>query len=199
MTVLAAGVLGFSIICMVSAAALANPATPARSEIEPRDVVDSAFAKPINTAVAMTVVEMSEYIVSLTPSMAVTASPTGNFLGTPTLKAYITWTALPPTKSRDDRPVSTATNIPPTSTRVLPTATKFIPTSTHTDIPNTDTPKPPPTDTPVPPTDTPSVPTPPPDIPSDTPVPPTTEPPTVPPPTIDPGITPVPLDSTPTP
>ena len=166
LTVLAAGVLGFSLFCIASAAALINPGTTHASDIEPQDIVDSAFSNPISTAVAMTVVEIYEYIPTATPSERAEASVTAIPSGTPTVRAFITWTPVPPTRTRirdtaspTRFPTSTPTRIPPTNTSV-PTST---PVPTDTPVP-TETPPPPDTNTPEPPTVPPDTETPPPEI-----------------------------------
>ena len=151
LTVFAAGVLGFSLICIVSAAALVNPSAPRASDIGAQDIVDSAFSNPINTAAALTAVEISEYIATPTPTL--TLHPTITVSITATNKIFVTWTPLPPTRTRVGRPSATSTRVPSrTPTRIL------LPSPTNTPVPPTDTSEPPPTDTPVPPTDTPEPP-----------------------------------------
>ena len=174
LTVFAAGVLGFSLICIVSAAALVNPKRSEASDFGAQDVVDSAFSNPINTAAALTAVEISEYVPTLTPTF--TLDPTITASVTPTKRLFVTWTPAPPTRTRMAR--STATSVPTqipsrTPTRIPPTftLTPKPPTDTNTPEPpptDTDTPEPPPTDTntpepppidtdtPVPPADTPT-------------------------------------------
>jgi hypothetical protein len=167
LTVFAAGVLGFSLICIVSAAALVNPSAPRASDIGAQDIVDSAFSNPINTAVALTAVEISEYITTPTPTL--TLHPTITASVTATKRIFVTWTPLPPTRTREGRPSATSTRVPSrTPTRIL------LPSPTNTPNPPTDTPEPP-TDTPVPPTDTPEPPTDTPVPPTDTPEPPPTD------------------------
>jgi hypothetical protein len=203
LTVLAAGVLGFSLICIVSAAALTNQGASEVPELKAQGIVDSAFSNPINTAVAMTAVEILKYIPTHTPTFtaSVTSSPTEITYITPT-RPFITWTPVPPTRTRMSRP--SATNVPSqvpsrvptkisTSTRKPPTPTNTPrPTFTNTPRPTfTNTPRPtftntprytptdvpvPPTDTSLPPLDTPEPPTQTPEIPSDTPEPPTSVP-----------------------
>jgi hypothetical protein len=204
LTVLAAGVLGFSLICIVSAAALTNQGTSEVPELEAQGIVDSAFSNPINTAVAMTAVEILEYIPTTTPTFTETVPPSQTELTyiTPT-RPFITWTPVPPTRTRMGRP--SATNIPsqvpsrvptkiPTNTHKPPTLT-VTPRPTFTDTPRpTSTPIPhfTPTDVPVPPTDTlpppPDTPVPPthtPETPPDTPVPPSPIPDTETPPPLE--------------
>ena len=175
LTVLAAGVLGFSLICLVSAAALNNPGAKP-SDMDPEDIVNSAFSKPINTAVALTAVEVSELIA--TPISTETLQPTSTVVpsDTATARTFVTRTFTPVHRERD---TATPTDIPPTNTP-NPTNTRIPPTFTYTPTPtDTDTPLPPtPTDTSPPPTptDTSPPPTPtdtsPPPTPTDTPLPP---------------------------
>jgi len=154
LTVLGAGVLGFSLICIVSAAALANPRTPPASDIGAQEIVDSAFSNPISTAAALTAVEISEYIPTPTPTFteSVTPSITAIAYITPT-KPFVTWTPILPTRTRMPRLSAT-----PTSLRVPSrTPTKIpVPSPTDTRIPTlTFTPQPTETDTPLPPPNTP--------------------------------------------
>src|SRR5512133_1240132 len=166
LTVLAAAVLGFSLICIVSAAALNSPGTT-KEAMEPQDIVNSAFSNPINTAAALTAVEITAYIA--TPTETLQATPTIIPSETPTARTFITWT---PTRIRRERDTPTSTRVPPTNTRIPPTNTRIptltftpVPTDTNTPVPPTYTPVPD-TDTPMPPTNTPvpdtSTPTPPP-------------------------------------
>jgi hypothetical protein len=153
LTVLAAGVLGFSLICIVSAAALTNPGTSESSDIGAQDIVDSAFSNPISTAVALTAIEISEYIPTTTPTFteSVTPSPTDLNYITPT-RPFVTWTPVPPTRTRMGR--LTATSVPSRIPSRTPTNTQ-APLPTNTRVPTlTYTPLPPPTETPVPPTET---------------------------------------------
>jgi hypothetical protein len=178
LTVLAAGVLGFSLICIVSAAALANPGASEDSDLGARDIVDSAFSNPISTAVAMTAVEIFEYIPTPTTTFTATAisSITPITYITPT-RPFVTWTAVQPTRTRMGRLGATPSPSPAptrflsqTPTRIAVSTSTFtrVPTSTFTSRPPTETPIPPthtqqptdtpnPSDTPEPPTDTPEV------------------------------------------
>jgi hypothetical protein len=159
LTVLAAGVLGFSLICIVSAAALANPGT-SESDFGAQDVVNSAFSNPISTAAALTAVEISEYISTPTPTFTASVTPSLTEISyiTPT-RPFVTWTPIPPTRTRMGAGRITATTIPsqvPSQPPPSRTPTKIpAPSSTNTRVPTqTFTPQPPPTDTPIPPTDT---------------------------------------------
>jgi hypothetical protein len=173
LTVLAAGVLGFSLICIVSAAALANPRTSSASELGAQDIVNAGYANPIGTMAALTEVQVTAYISTPTLPFTETIPPTLTAILyiTPT-KPFVTWTPLPPTRTRMGRPSATPTQLPTRTPSKIPPTPTFTPRPTFTDTPL------PPTDTPVPPTDTPVPPT-------DTPVPPTNtlEPPPPPPPT----------------
>ena len=164
LTVFAAGVLGFSLICIVSAAALVNPSAPRASDIGAQDIVDSAFSNPINTAAALTAVEISEYITTPTPTL--TLHPTITVSVTATKRLFVTWTPAPPTRTRMARSTATSipTQIPSRTPSRIPSTFTFTPKPpTETDTPEpppteTDTPEPPPidTDTPVSPADTPT-------------------------------------------
>ena len=172
LTVLGAGVLGFSLICIVSAAALANPQTPSASNIGAQEIVDSAFSNPISTAAALTAVEISEYIPTPTPTFtaSITPSLTAITYITPT-RPFVTWTPAPPTRTRMPRWTATATSsrIPSRTPSRTPTKT-LVPSPTDTRVPTlTFTPQPTDTDTPIPPntphpteTNTPEPPPPPP-------------------------------------
>jgi len=159
LTVLAAGTLGFSLFCIVSAAALADPRVPNISSIKPQNIVDSAFSN-INTMAALTVEVVSQYI--FTPTATPTPSLSPTFIGsnTSTLSSSPIRNAIPPTRTRVPRPTQTATHIPP----ITPSQTPLPPTDTYTPIP---------TETPVPT-----------DIPSNTPVPTNADQPTSTPPEI---------------
>ena len=146
LTVLAAGALGFSLICIVSAAALANSAASNGSAIEAQDIVDSAFSNPINTVVALTVVEISEFLptttLTPTPTPADTLTASATIPSNTPTRVFLTWTPRPPTRTREAEPTATRT---PTRT---PSRT---PTRTPT---RTNTPSPTDTNTPIPPTHT---------------------------------------------
>ncbi len=158
LTVLGAGVLGFSLICIVSAAALANPLTPNASNIGAQEIVDSAFSNPISTAAALTAVEISEYIPTPTPTFTETIVPSLTAISyiTPT-RPFVTWTPIPPTRTR--KPRLTATSIPsriPSRTPSQTPTKTLVPSPTDTRVPTlTFTPQPTETDTPIPPSNTP--------------------------------------------
>jgi hypothetical protein len=196
LTVLGAGALGFSLFCIVAAAALANPGTSDVSAIEPQDIVDSAFSNPINTAAALTVVGITAFISTPTLTPSDTSVPTASETLAPSstpIRIFITWT---PTRTRRPDPRATLTytptriptrtpsrtptrtptrtaTIPPSPTDTLtprPTFTfTLVPTQSNTPLPptETNTPRPPPTVT-VTSVDTPTVP------PTSTPAPPAT-------------------------
>jgi len=148
--VLAAGALGFSLFCVVSAMALAGPQRPNSAAMEPESLLDMAVSN-LNTAAALTVAAVPEYLTTPTIAPTNTAAPTS----TVTVTVTASTTPLPtltlfhplfsPTRTR--RPgSSSAPTKPPTP----------IPTRTYTQIPTaTNTPVPPPTNTiPPPPTGT---------------------------------------------
>ena len=83
LTVLGAGALGFSLFCIVAAAALANPGTSDVAAIEPQDIVDSAFSNPINTVEALTVVQITAFISTPTLTPSETSVPTASETITP--------------------------------------------------------------------------------------------------------------------
>ncbi len=180
LTVLAAGVVGFSLICIVSAAALANSGA-SEPDLKAQDIVNSGFSNPISTAAALTAVEISEYIPTPTPSFTESVTPTYTEITylTPT-RPFVTWT---PTRTRMGAEKLTVTLVPSQVPSQIPsqipsrTPTKLpAPTSTNSRVPTlTFTPQPPPTDTPIPPTNT-QAPTDTPSVPSDTPVPPSDTP-----------------------
>jgi hypothetical protein len=167
LTVLAAGTLGFSLFCIVSAAALADQRAPNVSSIKPQNIVDSAFSN-ISTIAALTVEVVSQYIYTPTPTPTSSLIPTSTVSNTPTLFIVHTRTPIPPTRTRGPGFPPTATHIPsftpnPTNTHLPPTDTFTpIPPDTDTPVPTdtlepTNTPIPPDTNTPEPqPTDTPA-------------------------------------------
>lgn len=179
--VLAAGSLGFSLFCIVSAAAMAGPSVSSTPiALQPQDLVDSAVSN-INTVAALTMQSVSEFIPTATLSPSDTSLPAQAEVSTDTLTPIPTRTRFipSPTRTRESpgaRPTSTFTRLPTRTATPIPTSTNTpVPTFTHTSVPptSTDTPVPPtdvpPTNTPLPPTDVP---------PTNTPVPPTDVPPT---------------------
>src|SRR6185503_13253639 len=163
--VVAAGVLGMSLLCITSAIAISNPDPATPIVLEPASIVDMAVNN-LNTVSALTVQAVSVSIDS-TPTLFFTdtASPTLTSSPLPTS------TRVPPTSTR--RPRATVTRVPPTNTPKPPPTKTPLPPPTNTPTPfptDTDTPIPYPTNTP--PTDIPT------DIPPPTPTDIPTEPPT---------------------
>ena len=170
--VVAAGILGMSLLCITSAIALSNPDPANPIVLEPAGIVDMAIDN-LNTVSALTVQAVAVSIDS-TPTRrptAVLASPTLTSSAVPTrIRITSTVTRRPRPTATSTRVPPTNTSLPPTKTPVPPTNTPFVPTNTHTSIP--DTPIPPDTETPIP--DTPIPPDTETPIP-DTPIPPDTE------------------------
>jgi len=170
LTVFLMGILGFSLFCVVSAVAMADPSLPNASAMEPQGIVDSAFSN-LNTMAALTVEVISDYVGTPTPAPSDTITPRATLTASNTPAVFSTFTPRPPTRTREPRstatltPTRTPSRVPsmtPSNTPMpsltpsntpLPTFTR-TPDPTHTDIPDTDTPVPD-TDTPVPDTDTP--------------------------------------------
>jgi len=179
--ILAAGAIGLSLLCSVSAMAMGDLSRYVPITLEPLNIVDLAVAN-FQTAAALTEQVVTVFVPtqtlvptntdsppSLTPSL--TDTPRRFVTITPTLprRTRVPFTAtLAPSRTPTRRP-PTATRTPvPTTTRTLVPPT-FTPSNTPTDLPpptdtntvpppptDTDTPQPPPpaTDTPVPPTNT---------------------------------------------
>jgi hypothetical protein len=161
--VVAAGLLGISLLCITSAIALSAPNAPTAMALEPASIVDLAVNN-INTVAALTVQALSVDNES-TPFLLPSKTPTASASPTATLLVIPTFTQRAPTKTRAPRIPSTATpKPPPTKTAIPPTQTNVPPTNTlvptNTPIPNTSTPIPdtptsvPATNTPVPDTPT---------------------------------------------
>jgi hypothetical protein len=164
--ILAAGALGLSLLCSVSAMAMGDLNRYIPITIEPLNIVDLAVSN-LETAAAFTEQVVTQFV----PTATVTPiTPTGTASLTPqptdTQRRFVTIT---PTVTRKPRTPPTATHFVPSQTATtvpsrVPTNTPSrtpIPTWTNTPIPtSTDTPVPPtntsipPTDTVVPPTDT---------------------------------------------
>ena len=140
--VVAAGVLGMSLLCITSAIAISNPDPSNPIVLEPASIVDLAISN-LNTVSALTVQAVAISIES-TPTLfstdtSVPASPTL------TSSAFPTSTRVQPTNTRRPRPTSTSTRVPPTNTPKLPANTPFptntlIPSPTNTPIPIPTTP-----------------------------------------------------------
>ena len=180
--VVAAGILGMSLLCITSAIALSSPNQPTPIVLEPGSIVDLAVNN-INTVSALTVQALStisfEETPILLPSRTPTSSPTvtSSAVVVPPTQRLPTRTREPRIRTSTPRPLPTRTAIPPTrtlepatNTAIPPTLTP-VPSDTNTPIPpDTNTPIPPDTNTPIPPD-------------TNTPVPPDTDTPE-PPPTI---------------
>lgn len=178
--ILAAGALGLSLLCSVSAMAMGDLNRYIPITIEPLNLVDLAVSN-LETAAAFT----EQVVTAFVPTETLTPIPPTNTASltpqpTDTQRRFVTIT---PTRTRRPR-------IPPTGTHVVPsqtatTAPSRVPTNTpsRTPIP-TDTPLP--TATPIA-TDTP-IPTATP-IPTDTPIPTATQPDTATPPDTPPPDT----------
>src|SRR5215211_7124962 len=147
LTVLGAGVLGFSLFCLVAAAALTDPRVPSISEIEPQNIVDSAVSN-LNTVAALTVEVITQYVFTATSTTTPSVTPQPTDTATFTIVPH---TRIPPTRTRRPGPEATST---PTPTRVPTSTPTDIPTSTLTTSP-TNTPTEVLTSTPTP-TDTPT-------------------------------------------
>ena len=161
LTVLAAGTIGFSLFCIVAVVALAGADEAHPVDIQPQNIVDSAFSN-LSTVAALTVEVIAEYIDTVTPMPTDTLSIQPAWSSTPTLMIPVTSNQatrtrnprepfIPtrtPTRLPSATPVRTATPIP-IPTTPIPTFTR-TPEPTDTDVP----PTPEDTSTPVPPTDT---------------------------------------------
>ncbi|HLO27651.1 MAG TPA: hypothetical protein VK249_00860 [Anaerolineales bacterium] len=169
--VLIAGVIGFSLICSVSAMAMSDLSNHVSVTEAPWNIIDLAVSN-LNTAVALTQQAVTAFVSTSTPMVlpTKTAPPTSTVVPSDTPVRFVTVTPTLPRRTR------------PESTSLAPTRTRK-PNPTATPVPPTDTPVPPPTDTPLPPpTDIPPTDIPPTDIPP-TDIPPTDIPPTNIPPT----------------
>lgn len=185
--ILAAGALGLSLLCSVSAMAMGDLNRYIPVTLVPLNIFDLAVSN-LETAAALT----EQVVTVFVPTATLTAVPTETERPslTPepsdTPRRFVTITPTIPRRTREPAtptrvPTSTPrpTNTPaPTSTNTLrptntptavPPTNTLIPTDTRTPIPDTNTPIPD-TNTPVPDTDTPQ---PPPD--TDTPEPPPTQ------------------------
>lgn len=167
--ILAAAMLGFGLLCSVSALAMNDLNNHDLVAIESLNIMELAVTN-LNNSAALTQQAVAAFV--STP----TAVPTNTAFLTP--KPAISNTAIilssltpnHPTQTRRPRATIAASSFPTQTRLSLPTATETsIPTDTPPPSP-TDTPLPPPTDTEIPPSDTPLPP------PTDTEIPPT-EPP----------------------
>ncbi|MDQ3006941.1 MAG: hypothetical protein M3R47_16355 [Chloroflexota bacterium] len=152
--VVAAGILGMSLLCITSAIALSNPDPANPIVLEPASIVDMAIQN-LNTVSALTVQAVAVSIDDSTPTptlgaSALPPSPTLTSSAFPTLPRFTS------TATRRPRATFTPTRVPPTNTPRPPTNTP-IPAPTRTLVPSpTNTLIPPPTftATPEPPTAT---------------------------------------------
>ena len=184
--VLAAGVIGMSLLCSVSAMAMGDLRNflPIIT-IQPLNIVDLAVSN-LETAAALTEQVVTVFVPTqtLVPTATLSMTPLPSDTSTP--RHFVTVT---PTRTRRPRPSNTPIVVPSkTSTHIPPTRTDIPITPTDTPEPPTWTPEPP-TLTPEPPTLTPEPPTPTSEPPTATDVP--TEPNT-PIPILDPSNTPAP-------
>ena len=184
--VLAAGVIGMSLLCSVSAMAMGDLRNyfPIIT-IEPLNILDLAVSN-LETAAALTEQAVTVFVPTqtLVPTATLSMTPLPSDTSTP--KRFVTVT---PTRTRRPRPSNTPMVVPSkTSTHIPPTQTDIPITPTDTPEPPTLTPEPP-TLTPEPPTLTQEPPTLTPEPPTATDVP--TEPNT-PVPILDPSNTPGP-------
>lgn len=162
--ILAAGAIGLSLLCSVSAMAMGDLSRYVPITLEPLNIVDLAVSN-FQTAAALTeqvvtVFVPTETLVptstdsppSLTPSS--TDTPRRFVTITPTLPRRTRIPSTPIIASRTPTPrppTATRTPVPPTATRTRTPVPPTV-TSSNTPIPPTD----PPTNTPIPPTDLPT-------------------------------------------
>lgn len=165
--ILAAGAIGLSLLCSVSAMAMGDLNRYIPLTIEPLSLVELAVSN-LETAAALTEQAVTLFVPTetLVPSSTASFTPLPSETNTPTA----TLTRIPPTRTRRPREVPTRTPTPRptrTATRIPSrTPTPVTPSATLTRTPSplpptstvTNTPLPPPTDTftpePPPPTDT---------------------------------------------
>ena len=178
--ILAAGAIGISLLCSVSAMAMGDLNRYVSITLVPLNIVDLAVAN-FQTAAALTEQVVTAFVPTETLVPTSTDSPPSlTPEPTETQRRFVTITPTLPRRTREPFtattvPSRTPTPRPPTRTPVLPTATRTrtpIPpptfTATNTPIPpttsvpptdppatDTNTPIPPPTDTLEPPTDPP--------------------------------------------
>lgn len=171
LVVLAAGVIGFSLLCSVSALAMSDLNNSSSTTLEPLNLVDMAVDN-LGTAAAFTEQAITAFVPTPTvgPTDIATASLIPTSLPSDTATVVPSFTPRQPTRTRRPRPTATARPLPTRTRTPLPTYTN-TPRPTDTPPPTatlhpTDTPLPPPTDTPVPP-------------PTDTSIPPPTNPPVI--------------------
>lgn len=169
--ILAAGAIGLSLLCSVSAMAMGDLNRYVPITLEPINIVDLAVSN-FQTAAALTEQIVTAFVPTETLVPTSTDSPPSlTPQPTDTQRQFVTITPTLPRRTRVPFtatfvPSRTPTSRPPTATRtrtpVPPTVTRtrtptsIPPTNTPTDIPptETNTSLPPPSDTPVPPTET---------------------------------------------
>src|SRR6185503_3847645 len=125
--VVAAGVLGMSLLCITSAIAISNPDPANPIVLEPASIVDMAIQN-LNTVSALTVQAVAVSIDS-TPTLFFTdtSSPTPTL----TSSAHPTPIRITSTNTRRPRPTSSPAHVPPTNTP-KPPANTTIPSPTNT-------------------------------------------------------------------
>ena len=148
--ILAAGAIGFSLLCSVSAIAMSDLHSHIDVTVQPVNIVDLAFSN-IETVAALTQQAVTAFVPSpsLVPtntfSATLTPLPSNTSSNTSTPPRFITAT---PTVTRRARPPFTATFVPTKTATHIPPPTK---TNTHVPPPTfTASPVPPPTDTDTP-------------------------------------------------
>jgi len=166
--ILAAGAVGISLLCSVSAMAMTDLRNYIPATLVPLNIVDLAVAN-LNTAVGLTEQAVTQFVPTQTNTIVPTNTASLTPMPSDTPRHFVTIT---PSRTRRPREATAAPVSPP----------------------RTNTPRPAPTSTSVPPTSTPVPPTP---IPP-TPIPPTVEPPTAVPPTAVPPTVELPTNPPPT-
>ncbi len=178
--ILAAGAIGLSLLCSVSAMAMGDLNRYVAVTLAPLNLIDLAVSN-LETAAALTEQVVTVFVPTetLTPTSTSTLTPLPTDTVTITPRRFVTIT---PTQTRRPREALTATRIPTripsrTPTRVptrtpTRTPTQVPPTATRTPIPPTDTLVPTSTFTELPPTPVDTATQPPPPTPVDTDTPP---------------------------
>lgn len=153
--ILAAGAIGLSLLCSVSAMAMGDLSRAVSVTIVPLNIVDLAVSN-LETAAALTQQVVTVFVptATLSPEPTDTESPSLTPEPSDTPRRFVTIT---PTLPRRTREPATATRIPTrTRTPIPPPPTQThtrVPTETRTNTPRpTSTPTDPPTFTPIPPT-----------------------------------------------
>lgn len=153
--VLAAGILGISLLCSVSALAKSDLYNHNLKALEPVNFMDLAVAN-LSTSVALTQQVVTAFVSTPTIVPADTASLTPQHLPADTAaRTAASPTPLQPTRTRRSQAANTVVRPLPTQTRTPVPAATSTPVPTTMPPPPTDTPLPPPPATePPPPTDT---------------------------------------------